>query len=287
MKGVISIFSFKKINKHKIRLCAAVVLSAAVIFTCITCFGASNINKGINIANAKQIHDEVTTTSTEIPKTTTTTTSTTTEPTTTTTTTTTSKTTKPKTTTTVKRFNAAAKTTETAMSVTTKTTTVPASTEKTVEAQTTQSVQEYTYDSGAHEFPIYGLTLTDNDLNMMCTIVSSETGYCEDQAQKAVAHTIINRLVSDKFPNDMYSVCTQVNQYTAIHSYFDGQYRAGLAPGSDYWNNSMRLCLEALNEYDFTNGAFAYYNPDICGYNNWFESLNLVYVDQYGRFFNW
>ena len=133
----------------------------------------------------------------------------------------------------------------------------------------------------------YNLTLSENDMMMMCTIVSSETGYCEDMAQKAVAHTIINRLVSDKFPNDMYSVCTQENQYTAIHSYFDGQYRAGLAPGSAGWNYTMQLCYEALNEYDFTNGAFAYYNPNMCGYNSWFESLTLTYADQYGRFFKW
>ena len=274
MKGVISIFSFKKINKHKIKSYAAVTLSAAIVLTCITCFGSSNTNKGIQIANAEQIHAEVTTTSTTKiptitykaaePTTTTTKTSSTTD---TTTTTTTSTTTKPKTTTTT--------------SVSTTQTTTASELTITTSESPTYSEPEY------HESSSYGLSLSEEDMNMMCTIVSSETGYCEDQAQKAVAHTIINRLVSDKFPNDMYSVCTQENQYTAIHSYFDGQYRSGLAPGSDGWNHTMEMCKEALNEYDFTNGAFAYYNPDICGYNSWFESLNLVYVEQYGRFFNW
>ena len=274
MKGVIFIFSFKKINNPKIKSGAAITLSAIVVFACVTCFGTSNTNKGINIANAEQIRAEATTTSTtEIPKTTTTTTSTATKPTTTTTTkasstTTTSTTVEPETTTT------------TTSVATTQTTTVP-------EQVTTQSESPTSNEPGYHECPLYGLSLSEEDMNMMCTIVSSETGYCEDQAQKAVAHTIINRLVSDKFPNDMYSVCTQLNQYTAINSYFTGKYRPGLEPGSDYWNNSMRLCLEALNESDFTNGAYAYYNPDYCGYNSWFESLNLVYVDQYGRFFNW
>jgi N-acetylmuramoyl-L-alanine amidase len=121
----------------------------------------------------------------------------------------------------------------------------------------------------------------------MCTVVSSETGYCEDKVQKAVAHTILNRLKSDKFPNTMYEVVTQPNQYTAIHSYFDGQYRSGLYPGSDLWNNSMRLCIEAANEYDFTGNAYAYYNPSMIGYNAWFESLTLTYSDQFGRFFTW
>jgi hypothetical protein len=40
-----------------------------------------------------------------------------------------------------------------------------------------------------------------------------------------------------------------------------------------------------MNEADFTNGAVAYYNPHINGYNAWFEQYELVYEDQYGRFF--
>lgn len=154
------------------------------------------------------------------------------------------------------------------------------------ETTTTESIVE-DKPIETNEFNIYNLSLSENDLIMMCTVVSNETGYCEDIAQKAVAHTIINRLVSDKFPNDMYSMLTQENQYTAIHSYFDGNYRDGLEPGSEGWNNSMRLCKEALNEADFTGGAFAYYNPDFCGYNDWFEGLTLTYVDQYARFFTW
>lgn len=131
----------------------------------------------------------------------------------------------------------------------------------------------------------YNINLSENDLMMMCTIVSSEAGYCDDTIQKAIAHTILNRFNNDNFPNTMYEITTQYNQYTAIHSYFDGQYRDGLYPGSERWNHSMQLCKEALNEYDFTGGAVAYYNPNMIGYNEWFESLTLTYVNQYGRFF--
>ena len=132
----------------------------------------------------------------------------------------------------------------------------------------------------------YGnIPLTQNDMNMMCTIVSSEAGYCDDMAQKAIAHTILNRFNDDRFPNTMYEITTQENQYTAIHSYFDGQYREGLYPGSELWNHSMQLCYEALNEWDFTGGAFAYYNPQMIGYNAWFESLQFTYQNQHARFF--
>lgn len=135
-------------------------------------------------------------------------------------------------------------------------------------------------------FQSIGYTPTQNEITMLCVVVSSEAGYVDDIAQKAVAHTIINRVLSDKFPNSIYGVLTQENQYTAVHSYFDGDYRENLYPGSELWNHSMELCIEALNEWDFTYGAVAYYNPSISGYNEWFEqNLQLTYEDAYGRFF--
>ena len=37
-------------------------------------------------------------------------------------------------------------------------------------------------------FEKVGYSPTEQELMMLCTVVSSETGYCEDKAQKAVAH---------------------------------------------------------------------------------------------------
>ena len=124
-----------------------------------------------------------------------------------------------------------------------------------------------------------------NDIFMMCVVVSSETGYCEDKIQLAVAHTIINRVNSDQFPNTIKEVVTQRNQYTAIHSYYDGDYRDKLYPGSDLWNHTWSLCWQALNEEDFIGGAVAYYNPYQKGINPWFEQFTLTYEDEFGRFF--
>ena len=158
--------------------------------------------------------------------------------------------------------------------------------EKVVSQNDDSSSESATNNQNSIYVAYYGnIPLTQNDMNMMCTIVSSETGYCDDMAQKAVAHTILNRFNDSRFPNTMYEITTQENQYTAIHSYFDGQYREGLYPGSELWNHSMQLCYEALNEWDFTGGAFAYYNPQMIGYNAWFESLQFTYQNQYARFF--
>ena len=142
-----------------------------------------------------------------------------------------------------------------------------------------------TYPTEYGVFDTIGYTPTEQEMMMFCTVVSSETGYCADQVQKAVAHTIINRILSPKFPNNLYEALTQRNQYNAVYDYFTGNYRAGLHPGSDGWNHTMELCYEALREYDFINGAVAYYNPHMMGYSTWFEQFTCTYEDQYGRFF--
>lgn len=158
--------------------------------------------------------------------------------------------------------------------------------EKVISQNDDSSSESATNNQNGMYVAYYGnIPLTQNDMNMMCTIVSSEAGYCDDMAQKAIAHTILNRFNDSRFPNTMYEITTQENQYTAIHSYFDGQYREGLYPGSELWNHSMQLCYETLNEWDFTGGAFAYYNPQMIGYNAWFESLRFTYQNQYARFF--
>lgn len=172
------------------------------------------------------------------------------------------------------------KTTIVATAATTTTTTEPDTTEPdTTEIPVTESVVDTDCFTAINYMP------TEEEMTMFCLVVSSETGYCEDDAQKAVAHTIINRVLSDKFPNNIADVVTQEGQYDTIHRYFDGQYRPGLEPDSDGWNKTMQLCYDAMSEYDFTNGAVVYYNPDIIGYQEWFENLTLVYTDQYGRFF--
>lgn len=126
---------------------------------------------------------------------------------------------------------------------------------------------------------------TEQELMMMCTVVCSETGYCDTKVQRAVAHTIVNRVYSDDFPDNVYQVVTQRNQYSCISRYFNGNMRKECEIGSENWNRSMQVCIDAWDEYDFTNGAVAYYNPHMKGYNAWFEQFTLVYEDEYGRFF--
>lgn len=178
-------------------------------------------------------------------------------------------------------------TTTTKKTTTTKTTTKAAVTTTKAVAQTTT-----TTTAAQSVYSAINYTPTEQEWNMFCTVVSSETGYCSEEMQKHVAHTVINRVKhvlanpNSPFPKTLYGILTQAGQYTCISNYFNGTYRSGLYPGSAGWNKTMRIIKEAWNEPDPINGGIGYYNPNMGGLNYWFENnLQLCYVDQYARYF--
>lgn len=139
---------------------------------------------------------------------------------------------------------------------------------------------------------VINYTPTQQEWDMFCTVVSSETGYCNETIQKHVAHTVINRVKhmlnnsNSPFPKTLYGILTQEGQYTCISNYFYGTYRSGMAPGSAGWNNTMRIIKEAWNEPDPINGGIGYYNPNMGGLNYWFENnLQFCYQDSVARYF--
>ena len=132
---------------------------------------------------------------------------------------------------------------------------------------------------------IEGYYPTEEEWNMFCVVVCSETGYCEDKAQLAVAHTVINRLSNPIYPDTIKEILTQRAQYICVQNYYTGNMRPGLEIGGDAYNHTMQLIHQAWEEWDFTNGAVAYYNPHMIGWNAWFEQYECVYEDEYGRFF--
>ena len=139
--------------------------------------------------------------------------------------------------------------------------------------------------TGANNAPVQGYYPTKEEWDMFCVVVCSETGYCEDKAQLAVAHTVINRLSNPIYPNTIKEILTQRAQYTCVSNYYTGNMRPGLEVGGEAYNHTMQLIHQAWEEWDFTHGAVAYYNPHMIGWNAWFEQYECVYEDQYGRFF--
>ena len=188
------------------------------------------------------------------------------------------------TTTTTSSTTAAPQTTTKKTTTTTTTTTVPPQ---------EKEIEEEIVESGTYRLPYI---LSESEWIDICKVVSSETGYCGEKQQKAVANTIFNRIIwanqygnLNPYPKDVYSILRQKNQYNAIYHW---KWRVSkdsrLGYGGSLWNQTMKYIKEAAYESDFTNGAIGYYNPAMSGYLSAFENnkaLLLAYVDGTGRFF--
>ena len=189
----------------------------------------------------------------------------------------------------------APQTTTTTKKVTTHnfTTTKSVATTKPAATTTTKAPATTTRAAAPSDFvSVINYTPTQQEWDMFCTVVSSETGYCSETIQKHVAHTVINRVKhmlsnsNSPFPKTLYGILTQQGQYTCISNYFYGTYHSGMAPGSAGWNNTMRIIKEAWNEPDPINGGIGYYNPNMGGLNYWFENnLQFCYQDSVARYF--
>ena len=73
------------------------------------------------------------------------------------------------------------------------------------------------YDSGEHTEVLNVEHLIDESkVYMLAHLIGGEAGadWCSDELQLAVGSVVLNRIASDKFPNDMESVIFQQGQYS-------------------------------------------------------------------------
>ncbi|SDB50767.1 Cell Wall Hydrolase [Ruminococcaceae bacterium FB2012] len=129
--------------------------------------------------------------------------------------------------------------------------------------------------------PEYVIDLTPEEFDMMCAVVMSEVGYCDDQLKLAIANVIINRVKSDRFPDSVYEVLHQKNQFGAIDNY----YTKRLVPDESVIDCVTRA-LSGEGGY-IVNGATFYYTPGVSSPKaaQWFESLCYCATVGNGRFF--
>jgi len=98
-----------------------------------------------------------------------------------------------------------------------------------------------------------GYTLTDEDIYMLACFVWAEAGEETLEVQQAVAEVVLNRLVSDQYPNTVRDVIYNTELYRAVKK-------------MDKWGE------ENFNPYMAVNAAM--YGPyvlpeDICFYSDW------------------
>lgn len=88
------------------------------------------------------------------------------------------------------------------------------------------------------------------------------------RGQQAVAHAILNRVKSPKYPKTACGVVYQKGQFS-----FFSKGPAGLVPRKKdmgLWQNAMRIAMEALyGQPDPINGAISFYNPKIGKPGKW------------------
>ena len=127
----------------------------------------------------------------------------------------------------------------------------------------------------------YVISLTDQEFDMMCAVVMSEVGYCDDTMKLAIANVIINRVQSDRFPDNVYDVLHQKNQFGAIDNY----YTKRLVPDESVID-CVKRALSGEGD-NIVNGATFYYTPGVSSPKAaaWFESLCFCASVGNGRFF--
>ena len=136
-------------------------------------------------------------------------------------------------------------------------------------------------DSSSGNAGKYVISLTDEEFDMMCAVVMSEVGYCDDTLKLAISNVIINRVRSDRFPDTVYEVLHQKNQFGAVDNY----YTKRLVP-----DESVISCVKRALSGEgasIVNGATFYYTPGVSSPKAaaWFESLCFCASVGNGRFF--
>lgn len=124
-----------------------------------------------------------------------------------------------------------------------------------------------------------GLKLSYDDYIMICSVVQGETAGASLEWSELVAEVIKNRIQSSEFPNTVYEVLTQPNQFDAIQNYYNGidinlvTYQAV----TNVFTNKDYLTAHRLD------GATYYCNPDILDSSivAWFDDNLTTTYDAY------
>lgn len=83
-------------------------------------------------------------------------------------------------------------------------------------------------------------TVSAADLECMAKVVDHEAANQPREGQLAVAHVMINRVLSGKFPNSLCGVAYQPRQFSFIHSH-------RIREGSQRWETAQAIAREALS----------------------------------------
>jgi len=110
-------------------------------------------------------------------------------------------------------------------------------------------------------------TISQSDIEIMARTIHGEARGEPYMGQVAVGAVIINRILSNEFPDTIKGVIYQKNQFTAVS---DGQIH--YTPN----NTAYRAAREAINGVDPTLGSLYYYNPETAQNKSFFNTRKFV-----------
>ena len=126
-----------------------------------------------------------------------------------------------------------------------------------------------TSDTSTTEQLYTGLSSTEFD--MVCAVVQAEANGGSVEFKEYVAGIIYNRVHNDQFPNTVYGVLTEKNQFGSISNYYYNTY-----PVDDDTRLAVSKIFSGEDSYILynLNGAISYCNPNLIDSStlNWFES---------------
>ena len=135
--------------------------------------------------------------------------------------------------------------------------------------ETEPEIRNFEYNDEYYYFPsteIYpnGYVLSVKDYILLCNCVAHEAGNQPLYEMGKVVETVMNRVYDSEFPDSIYGVITQPNQFTGSYKYAD-------LDGYSYEVNT--LCCEAVENYfcfpeNYQHG-YLYFHGD--NYANYFS----------------
>ena len=113
-------------------------------------------------------------------------------------------------------------------------------------------------------------SISTTDLECMAKVIDHEAGNQPREGQLAVAHVMINRVKSGRFPNSLCGVAYQRNQFSFISQY-------QVRPGSLRWANALDVARAALSgeAQDTSKGALFFHARRIRP-NSFFQTRTRV-----------
>ncbi len=117
------------------------------------------------------------------------------------------------------------------------------------------------------EQEVIARTIKPKEVELLARTIYAEARGEPYIGQVAVGAVVINRVLSNYFPDDFREVIYQGGQFTAV---YDGQIK--LNPNQTAYDAAR----EAINGKDPTQGALYYYNPETARNKSWFSSRELM-----------